>query len=73
MSVTSVNEAYFLVRVGSWSEDDLERWIQKRISDKVDEVSTEYYARMLEKEAVRRDQEKYGAMDSYGEYRGKWY
>lgn len=68
MSITSVNEAYYLVRIGSWSEEDLERWIQKRISDKVDEVSTEYYERILEKEEAK----KY-SYEGYGEYRGKWY
>lgn len=68
MSTTSVSEAYYLVRIGSWSEEDLERWVQKRISDKVDEVSTEYYDRLLEKEEAK----KY-SYDSYGEYRSKWY
>ena len=73
MSITSVNEAYYLVRIGSWSEDDLERWIQKRISDKIDEVTTEYYEKILEKEANKRDQERYSYLGNYGEYRGKWY
>lgn len=62
MSVTSANEAYFLVRVGSWSEDDLERWVQKRISDKVDEVSEEYYERVLAWEA--RDRNRYSREES---------
>ena len=69
MSIISVSEAYYLVRIGSWSEDDLERWIQKRISDKVDEVSTEYYERILEKEEAK----KYSYEESYAQYRGKWY
>ena len=75
MSTTkiTVNEAYYLVRIGSWSEEDLERWIQKRISDKIDEVTTEYYDRILEKEANKRDQERYGYLDNYGDFRGKWY
>lgn len=29
--MTTTAEAYFLVRVGSWSEDDLEEWIQGRM------------------------------------------
>lgn len=46
MLVASPEEAYFLVRVGSWSEDDLERWVQKRISDKLDQVTSELYEEM---------------------------
>jgi len=69
VSITSVNEAYYLVRIGSWSEDDLERWIQKRISDKVDEVSTEYYKHILETE----DAKKYSYEENYGFDRNKWY
>lgn len=69
MSITSVSEAYYLVRIGSWSEEDLERWIQRRISDKVDEVSTEYYERILEKEEAK----KYSYEETYGTYRTRWY
>ena len=29
--MTTTDEAYFLVRVGTWSQDDLEAWVQKRI------------------------------------------
>lgn len=68
MSVTSANEAYFLVRVGSWSEDDLERWVQKRISDKVDEVSEEYYERVLAWEA--KDRNRASREESYMWTRG---
>ena len=28
---TSTAEVYFLVRVGSWNEDDLEEWCQERM------------------------------------------
>lgn len=73
MLTISVDEAYYLVRIGSWSQEDLEAWVQKRISDKIDEVTTEYYERILEKEAQRRDREQYGYLDNYGDFRGKWY
>lgn len=35
---TTTAEAYFLVRVGSWSEDDLEDWIQGRMQANDDDT-----------------------------------
>ena len=29
-AMTTIDEVYFLVRVGSWTEDDLENYIQER-------------------------------------------
>ena len=37
--MTTLNEVYFLVRVGSWDEDALDDWIQERI----DAVCDEHY------------------------------
>lgn len=47
MSTINIDEVYYLVRIGSWSEADLERWVQKRISDQVDEVTADFYEKML--------------------------
>ena len=35
--MTTTAEVYFLVRVGSWDEDDLENWVQERIDDTADQ------------------------------------
>ena len=32
----TTEEVYFLVRVGSWSECDLESWVESRMIDGVD-------------------------------------
>jgi hypothetical protein len=42
--MTSVSEVYFLVRVGSWDEDDLENWAQERADALMDEVHERAYA-----------------------------
>ena len=41
--MTSVSEVYFLVRVGSWDEDDLENWAQERADEQMDDVHTNAY------------------------------
>lgn len=39
VAMTTVSEVYFLVRVGSWDEDDLESYIQER----AEELNQEHY------------------------------
>lgn len=40
---TTVSEVYFLVRVGSWGDDDLENYIQERIDNALDETYETVY------------------------------
>ena len=42
-TMTTVAEAYFLVRVGSWDEDDLDNWAQERADDQADDVHARAY------------------------------
>jgi flagellar biosynthesis/type III secretory pathway protein FliH len=35
--MTTTAEVYFLVRVGSWDEDDLENWVQERMDEAADQ------------------------------------
>jgi flagellar biosynthesis/type III secretory pathway protein FliH len=39
VAMTTIDEVYFLVRVGSWDEDDLENYIQER----AEESNQEHY------------------------------
>ena len=41
--MTSISEVYFLVRVGSWDEDDLENWAQERVDAQMEEVHVQAY------------------------------
>jgi flagellar biosynthesis/type III secretory pathway protein FliH len=41
--MTTVSEVYFLVRVGSWDEDDLENWAQERADEQLDNVHDKAY------------------------------
>jgi hypothetical protein len=35
--IKSVHEVYFLVRVGQWSEEDLNKWLQENIDSQYEE------------------------------------
>lgn len=36
--IRSVHEVYFLVRVGQWSEEDLNNWLQQNIDSAYEDV-----------------------------------
>lgn len=59
--MTTLSEVYFLVRVGSWDEDDLENYIQER----VDEVSEEHFDKGYE--AGYKEGHEEGQADMYKE------
>ena len=40
---TTIGEVYFLVRVGSWGEDELEDYIQERVDQALEESHTDIY------------------------------
>jgi flagellar biosynthesis/type III secretory pathway protein FliH len=42
--MTTLSEVYFLVRVGTWDEDDLDQYIQERVDAACDEHYDKGYA-----------------------------
>lgn len=63
MSTASVDEAYFLVRVGSWTQEDLERWVAEQIVAALDKQYEQVKHDIKEEE--RYNQYKYDYNQSY--------
>ena len=47
MSTINIGEVYYLVRIGTWSPEDLERWVQKRISTELDQATADFYEKLV--------------------------
>lgn len=43
--MATLSEVYFLVRVGTWDEDDLEGWVQDRMGEVCDDHYDAGYAK----------------------------
>ena len=69
--MTTVDEAYFLVRVGSWTQEDLERWVADQIFAALNSQEEQIRNDIKEEERYKRYTTEYGS--SYGNYRDPWH
>lgn len=70
MSITknTVSEAYYLVRIGSWSEEDLAKWVNARVAEYADAEAELIYQKVLEEERRSKERNIWGYTDDYGRW-----